>query len=550
MTTTSQFGYVRAVGDSDYNFGYNDFTVEFFVNPSNLSANVQTLFEITNNESPAASSYQQTRLLTLIENGQLNSYCLQTVSAFDIGTASYFESPIPINANLRLFYGGNLLESSQYTVEGSNVSLASNSKTNAINSVVEIAEPFFALWGTAITANTLHYVSAEKQNNHFYLYLDGVSQAAAQPAFQPIPAQILPNFSNGANVLVRTANTALLTIGANRDGCNPFYGEFGDFKITNGLARHVRSSNIETYLSGGSFTDSTLGQKSNDIVVLGGGFVDSVSSYAPEEQVPAQIFDTLYMNVYQSNVSNLNSNILGFSIFKPSIMIGPIGSWSTEFSDAQNTFQIPWNYLAAGDVSVLVNGVAQSVESYVIQNGELIANLGSTTTGNIQVIATGPTSYYTIAANAVSQLMSNLYSTDSAIYVSNANAFITPVLDPYDSTNITTGNVVLNRRGQVFINQECITYLYVNHTNNTLSGLMRGQYGTGVANLHLANSQVINASYNDDLSNLAGQDPGYQVWYTPGSNIYTSAATSLQNTYTTFSNILVKYGTVAPKTPF
>ena len=59
-------------------------------------------------------------------------------------------------------------------------------------------------------------------------------------------------------------------------------------------------SNISSY-----YTDSLLGVRPEDIVVDGGKFIDTYASHAPEELVPAQIIDSLQMNVFTANVSNL-----------------------------------------------------------------------------------------------------------------------------------------------------------------------------------------------------------------------------------------------------
>ena len=536
----SSYGYIKAVGDSDYNFGYSDFTVEFFMEPTAVNSNsAQTLFEITNNESNAAQNYQKTRFFSTIESGNLNAYAIQTLDVISLGSnISFFTSPVVLTDDFRIYYDGTLLQNGQYSISGSNISINSNViVTHA--TTVELGEILFSINGGQVTNGTTHFISAERYQNQFYLFLDGVSQSPSVPAYQAIPCQELPWMSNTANVLNRTGSPALLTIGANRDGKDPFFGMFGDFKITNGLSRHVPTiKNTNTITS--NLADSQLGLRSADIVIDGGAFVDSISSYSPEELVPAQIFDTLNIQVYQSDNSNLNSNILGYSIFKPTIMAGPIGSYTLNISNA-SSYKIPWTTLNSSDASVLINGVVQSADNWSVSKGIFTANLGSTTSGNIQIIATGPTNYYTISANGVSTLVGNLYPTSNAIVLSNVSGFITPVIGALNNTN----NVAINSRGKIFINQECITYLYMDTANCVLSGLTRGVAGTGVPPVHLASSQVISASYDRDLFNLSHSDPGERVWYTTPFN-----NTSLQNTYSTISNILVAYGTVPPVTPF
>ena len=74
---------------------------------------------------------------------------------------------------------------------------------------------------------------------------------------------------------------------------NPFDNiEFGP----EGLPTYSTSILDTIYLS--SFTDTYLGQRSTDINVEGGGFVDTYSSHAPEELIPGRMYDTLDLRVY------------------------------------------------------------------------------------------------------------------------------------------------------------------------------------------------------------------------------------------------------------
>jgi hypothetical protein len=54
-----------------------------------------------------------------------------------------------------------------------------------------------------------------------------------------------------------------------------------------------------------NYTDLALGTRAEDIDVVGGAYVDTYSSHAPEEMVPGIVFDTLDMQVY----TKINSNV-------------------------------------------------------------------------------------------------------------------------------------------------------------------------------------------------------------------------------------------------
>jgi hypothetical protein len=517
--------YIRAVGDLDYNFAYNDFTVEFFVS-TNTSNGCQTLFEITNNESAAANLYTKTRFLTLIENGNLNAYAIGVVAPFYIGAnISSFTSPIPIASDIKIFYDGSFLESNQYSVSGSSVTL-SNISLSTSNALVEIGQILFNINGNEISENDLHFISAERFQNQFYLFLDGQSQSAPVSAFNAIPSQVLTNTISYGNIQ-RYDSPALLTIGANRDGIDPLFGQFGDFKITNGTSRHVQATEIQNTISS-QFTDANLGSQISSIEIEGDSFINNITNYSPEELVPSQIFDTLYLQVYQSDTSNANANILSFAMFKPTIMAGPIGSYSFIIPSNNSKIAVPWTYLDAASASILVNGIAIPSTSWAIYNGllSIIASPGDI----IKIITTGPTNYYDVCSNSVSIITSNVYANSTTINVSSTAPFITPAQ--------TT-------RGQIFINQECITYLYIDRLANTLSGLTRGTSGTGVPNVHLIDSRVVSASNTQDIQFLANVDPRTAIWYTiPLAN------TSLQNTNTIISSVLVNSGGLSPVTPF
>ena len=61
---------------------------------------------------------------------------------------------------------------------------------------------------------------------------------------------------------------------------------------------------LDSIIKGGLFT-SALGHAPSDIVLEGDGFVTPDTSYAPEEVVPGQLFDTLDIKVYTSPESGV-----------------------------------------------------------------------------------------------------------------------------------------------------------------------------------------------------------------------------------------------------
>jgi hypothetical protein len=62
-----------------------------------------------------------------------------------------------------------------------------------------------------------------------------------------------------------------------------------------------------------SYTDLALGTRAEDIDVVGGAYVDTYSSHAPEEMVPGIVFDTLDMQVYTK--INGNVDVIAYRMF-------------------------------------------------------------------------------------------------------------------------------------------------------------------------------------------------------------------------------------------
>ena len=61
---------------------------------------------------------------------------------------------------------------------------------------------------------------------------------------------------------------------------------------------------LDSIVKGGLFT-SALGHAPSDIVLEGDAFVSPDTSYAPEETVPGQLFDTVDIKVYTSPESGV-----------------------------------------------------------------------------------------------------------------------------------------------------------------------------------------------------------------------------------------------------
>jgi hypothetical protein len=107
------------------------------------------------------------------------------------------------------------------------------------------------------------------------------------------------------------------------------------------------------------YTDPFLGTRPTDINVDGGGYVDTYSSFAPEELIPGAEFDTLDMRVYTRPGSDWAINGHGYPTWTSTFVVESLPQ-TFDFSDYLD--HIP--YIVGGSITnrdtgvVLVNGIS------------------------------------------------------------------------------------------------------------------------------------------------------------------------------------------------
>jgi hypothetical protein len=144
-----------------------------------------------------------------------------------------------------------------------------------------------------------------------------------------------------SDVIRGDGSTATFTISETPDG--DALVEFIPFD-DDGVLTPTDDRTLDSIVKGGLFT-SALGHAPSDIVLEGDGFVTPDTSYAPEETVPGQIFDTLDIKVYTSPESGV-----------PFISeMNHVGNGST------TTFSIGDYPGSLGSVTVSVDGVVQKL---------------------------------------------------------------------------------------------------------------------------------------------------------------------------------------------
>jgi len=119
---------------------------------------------------------------------------------------------------------------------------------------------------------------------------------------------------------------------------------------------------LDTLIKGGLFT-SALGHAPSDIVLEGDDFVSPDTSYAPEETVPGQMFDTVDIKVYTS----------------PESGVPFISEMNHRGDGTERTFSIGDFPGSLGSVTVSVDGVVQKGSALDSTLSDYTVNVGSKT---------------------------------------------------------------------------------------------------------------------------------------------------------------------------
>ena len=210
---------------------------------------------------------------------------------------------------------------------------------------------------------------------------------------------------------------------------------------------------LDSIIKGGLFTKnglyaSALGTAPSDINVDGDEFLSSTTSYAPEEVVPGQIFDTLDLKVYTAPIS-------GTPIITDKTYIG---------NGTTATFSLGEHPGTIGSVTVSVDGVIKKLTTdYTIDVGAKTVTFGSAPANNSvintktfaisgrdfmvldQFTGDGSTSQFTTS----SRQDFNIDSTNSELYVTingvPTTAFTTSTTSPEYGDGSTTiiGNTLV-----------------------------------------------------------------------------------------------------------
>ena len=256
-----------------------------------------------------------------------------------------------------------------------------------------------------------------------------------------------------------------------------------------------------------AYLDPYLGLRPTDINVVGGGYIDTFSSYAPEELVPGSEFDTLDFRVYTRPITIHSGD--GFT----TTFAAPDGATEVVVT-VDNVVLTPGiDYTYEFGVATLAIPPAVGAQIVVLESNPESAGLAFRIFQDMR----GVQVTYRITPGTTTTLTQDLLITDDIIHVDNAGALAQP-------------NLSANRWGVLTVDAERIMYRELDTVTNTVSGLLRGTAGTAVA-AHSAGATVYNLG-QDNLLPLP-----YQNYVVSNSQLGNGA-----NTVFVASDISLVYG--------
>lgn len=305
---------------------------------------------------------------------------------------------------------------------------------------------------------------------------------------------------------------------------------------------------LDTKLDGGAWetwpADGSNGTAPDEIIVDGGGYVDTFSSHAPEELLPGRVYDTLDLTVTtfatlanSSTYSNWVSSE-GFYLYGVVLANGGLG-YTTSANAA----------LGESNISVTVDGTTgtgATVGYTLDQNGTLTgitvvsSGYGFTTVPNIVITGSN-----IAPARASARLTQNDYSTFSYRMFKDMNDNVTYLKIPNATTSLaanlgwTDANISVvdasvlpepNTSGAipgvVMINGERITYYTKDNFTNTLGQIRRGTAGTG-AITHTVGTPVVAM----DVTQLVPLSDEYKAVVDANANVTVDTTSSVPYTF-------------------
>jgi hypothetical protein len=300
------------------------------------------------------------------------------------------------------------------------------------------------LFDSPVTANSGDYITQANTLANAYV-LQSVTNSLYVDIIYSVPAFTVSSNAISVNGALTTANIAEISTGGN-----------ANVTISYLNLQTILDSNIySTYL------DTALGTRPQDINIVGGAYVDTYESYAPEELIPGRMYDAVEISVFSNTAGNTAT--YGFRVFQPmsaNIEYTRISANATTTLAAN--LKLTDDQIVVADASVLPEPSASLANPGVVfVNGERIIYYQKYDFAKLSTA---------IPWTANTQIpVDTLIALDSNVY-------------------LTTGNVYAN--ANVYVNSANIQLI----TLNSLRQIRRGVDGTGAANVVLIGNVVSDSS--------------------------------------------------------
>lgn len=227
------------------------------------------------------------------------------------------------------------------------------------------------------------------------------------------------------------------------------------------------------------FNDLALGIRPEDINIVGGAFVDTYSSHAPEELLPGMIYDTLDIKVFTVNLGNPSVNPIGYRITQKMS-----NYFRTSFDDGLTTFDIFPNVHNLSGLETLFDNNPVMLNQDRWEFRRICADSTTTLVKPLSILDTTFDNGFTVfdqqfVHNAL--VSQTLFDDSPLIYVADVSTL--PVPNPHSGIP-----------GTIYINSEKITYWTVDPSTNSLGQIRRGVWGTASPPVQPVGSLVVDAS--------------------------------------------------------
>lgn len=238
----------------------------------------------------------------------------------------------------------------------------------------------------------------------------------------------------------------------------------------------------------GAFTDN-YGIDPTSITVDGGAYYDTFSSHAPEELIPGRMYDSLNIQVY-------DTDLIAYRQFND--MLG----------------QPSYYRISQANTAILTSNLALNDSTININNGQLLpkSNPSLTTPGVVFINGEKITYYRNFAQETVTPWTTGLIVPVGSL-ISYGNLINIPLTtgNVVSNTYITTGNVYTANVGNISSQFSSISANVTLINVNSLGQIRRAVDGTSPALIQPAGSRVVDASLQQSV---------------PGSTVTTNTVTT------------------------